>query len=323
MKNLMKRVGLISGVLIAGFSGVSSAQAGNIKLLSGQGNFTPVIFSGSGGAGVNLKIRSDNFGGTGGGTGDSTTAGANAIYAGGSCLNIPTNTPGYTGQCGYFDFFPTSNLNPATAPITSISGANFFVANPPTSTTSTVNTPPINSNSGLGLIQLVSISGEPPTAFNDIQGQQGLIKDFKLPYLGTQNNFNPNLNIPITRLLDFGRDKIGDIDTANTFDATKLTNVTFRPTNNGASSEASFQFEGFWNVLENGAIVQAAGIVVLSQGISAPINTVITQAQGNNGFTSGYSGQTQLTSIPEPNALVGLAVFAGAGTLLNRKRKSK
>ncbi|GBF82082.1 hypothetical protein [Aphanothece sacrum] len=304
MKTLMKRVGLISGVLIAGFSGVSSAQAGNIKILSGQGNFTPVVFSGAGGAGVNLKIRNDAFGGTGGGTGDSTTTGVNAIYAG-TCA-------GQT-QCGYFDFFPTTNVNTSVPFDFSPKGGNIFPSAPAT----------ITQNSGLGLVQLVSTSGEPPTAFEGIEGQEGLIKDFELPFLGPQNNFNPNLNVPITRLLDFGRNKIGDIDTANTFDATKLTNITFRPSGDGASTEASFQFEGFWNVLENDAIVRAAGIVVLSQGISAPINTVLNQANGPNGFRTGYSGQTQLTSIPEPNALVGLAVFAGAGTLLNRKRKSK
>ncbi|GBF82084.1 hypothetical protein [Aphanothece sacrum] len=303
MKTLMKRVGLIFGVFVAGFSGVSSAQAGNIKLLSGQGNFTPVILSGAGGAGVNVKIRNDNFGGIGGGTGDSTTAGVNAVYAG-TCA-------GQT-QCGYFDFFPTTNVNSTSIPF-SPTGGNIFPSAPAT----------ITQNSGLGVVQMISTSGEPPTAFDGIQGQQGLIKDFKLPYLGPQNNFNPNLNVPITRLLDFGRDKIGDIDTANTFDATKLTNIIFRPSGDGTSTEAAFLIEGVWNVLENDAIVKVGGIVVIAQTISAPIGTVVAQAQGPNGFRTPYGGGIPPILIPEPNALVGLAVFAGAGTLLNRKRKSK
>ncbi|GBF85017.1 hypothetical protein [Aphanothece sacrum] len=261
------------------------------------------MFRAATGAGVNFKIRNDNFGGIGGGTGDSTTAGVNAVYHG-TCA-------GQT-QCGYFDFFPTTNVNPPTSFTFSPTGGNIFPSAPAT----------ITQNSGLGLVQLVSTNGE-EDAFNGILGQQGLIKDLKLPYLGLQNNFNPNFDLDIKGLLDFGRNAVNDPGTANTFDAKKLTNITFRQSGDGASTEAAFQFEGVWNVLQNGAIVQAGGIVVLSQAISAPINTVISQAQSPNGFRTGYSGTTLLTSIPEPNALVGLAVFAGAGTLLNRKRKSK
>ncbi|MEA5509997.1 PEP-CTERM sorting domain-containing protein [Crocosphaera sp. UHCC 0190] len=153
-------------------------------------------------------------------------------------------------------------------------------------------------------------------AFAEFGSVPGLIKDVSLPFPLAPN---APVAIPITTFLNL--DGVAAPDSV--FDLTTAFGPVFTTTATGTT--ISFDFAGVFK--------QTAGDIANFNGsgtISATFiglapEDIIELAQRPEGITSSQSGTFTLRAeaVPEPSALVSLAAFAGAGTLLNRKRKNK
>ena len=156
-------------------------------------------------------------------------------------------------------------------------------------------------------------------AFEEFAGVPGIIKDFSLPFPLAPNQ---PVATPITTFLNLdgtaAPDSVFDLETA------------FGPvfTQTATGTTVSFDFAGLFRQTAGANIADYEGTGTISAtfiGLSPA--DIIAIAQSPDGITTSDSGTftLQAESVPEPNALLGLATlaaFAGVRTLSSRQRKS-